>query len=80
MSETVSAGWTCEGSLPCVLKIEVTQSLPSTLKSGNISLYMLLFIIVHLSFHLQHVILKVKTGLEGLVTMRAGKRPNVVVD
>ena len=30
--------------------------------------------------HLQHVILKVKTGLEGLVAMRAGKRPNVVVD
>ena len=31
-------------------------------------------------FHLQHVILKVETGLEGLVAMRAGKRPNVVVD
>ena len=30
--------------------------------------------------HLQHVILKVKASLEGLVTMRAGKRPDVVVD
>ena len=26
------------------------------------------------------MILKVETSLEGLVTMRAGKRPNVVVD
>ena len=30
--------------------------------------------------HLQHVILKVKASLEGLVTMWAGKRPDVVVD
>ena len=33
-----------------------------------------------LVFHLQHVILKVEPGLEGLVAMRAGKRPDVVVD
>ena len=46
------------------------------------SIYLVLFFAFNWCscLHLQHVILKVKASLEGLVTMRAGKRPDVVVD